>query len=174
MVRTLVGITGDIHQIVQGGRLYSLEGPAFMRRELAMADSLQLRWPCPRSPCGYYVALTDNHGNEVLWAGSPTAPLYANEPAVAVSAPLTERGAWYARPGPLLAGAALVLAVVGGYFGFQFQRAQQALIDVNNNRAAHQLSDAYSLDGQRRSDQIVMFGMFGGAVAAGGAGVILW
>lgn len=168
-VRTRVEVAGDLALLVSSGEVRVLRaGGEADAVPLARAGPLTARWQCPAAPCPHYVALRDVAGNELLWAGSPAAPLFTEGPP---PAPVAE--AWFKKPVPYL-GAGAALAAASVYFGFTAQAQQAALKRVASDPGAHTLEEARALDASRRGNHALMWVSLGLTGAAGAAAIAVW
>lgn len=180
-VRAVVQIEGDELALVAGGRLYAGEQDRFLPHDLARTDALRGRYTCAQRPCRYFVALLDAFGNELVLAGSETAPLFADDlssraaPQVPVhtESAASEMRAFYQRPSTYFIAAA-VLAAAGGGFALKLQADQAAMVRIESQRERHFYSELVRADAARATDQVLMFTSFGASALTCGVALAFW
>jgi tetratricopeptide (TPR) repeat protein len=169
-IETRVRIEGDGAHLVQGGRLYVQSQRGLLRIELARTDVLTSRWQCERQPCGYYVALTDANGNELLWAGAPALLLF---PPAAKGAAGALPVKWYRSPG-IYAGAAAGLAAATLFFALRTSADNRHYQDVISSRSAHTFEEALRANQARQVNATLTVATGVTALGAAATAVFVW
>lgn len=171
-VASTVSWDGDPYSLGAGSRVYV----EFNGKWVAVSDVK--RWTCVE-PCRWWAAVIDKSGNELARWGGPAAPFTVAAPTAAAAvaaapAEVSARSPWYRRAGPYLTAGAVVAAALGAYFAVSYSSQQSRLIALEADRSMHTMADAIALDGGRKRDYGLMFGMFGVAAALAVMAVFTW